>query len=118
MTTPADAFSPCLVGSIAESMLALLRADTAVAAFFSTLQDYELEDFLTGVDDVKLPALGVIVDGFERRRDGSNRLGRLETLITLAMIFPKSSGRGTDGYLQARVCEHIVQAVEEQKGVL
>ena len=118
MPTPAEAFSPCLVGSIAESMLALLRDDDAVSGFFATLADYELEDFLTSVDDVKLPALGLIIDGFERKRDGSNRLGRLDTVLMLAMVFPKSAARGTDGYLQARVCEHIVQIVEEQKGIL
>jgi hypothetical protein len=114
-------FEPSLPGLIAEATLEALRADPAVAQFFTSIEPYESEGFFSAVtapSSFAPPALAVLLEAWEYVRAGSNRAARYETVIQIAAVLSQLEGRGTEQWLHARILDHIIRIFEKRHGVL
>lgn len=103
---------------IAAAVLARLRADADLAAFFAgRIDDYEVEAFSDG-PEWTAPSLGVVLFSVDEQRSATGRQNLVRTTLTLALLTDHRRGPGTDDWLRQRVADRVKTVCAAGAGVL
>lgn len=98
-------FDATVVSSFGDAMLRVLREDAPLAGYLAEITDAETEDTFLASGYAK-PALLVALDEMEERRQPGG-WSELDLVWQLTLVTEIRSGRGTDGWLRARIFERI-----------
>lgn len=115
---PHPEFEDCAQARAARAVLAILRGDAPIKNYCAQIDDYELEALATNADSVTPPAFVVVLDAWDRGRAGSNRQGKITTLVELLLLHQVEVAVGTQQFLQTRILERVVRLIEARKGIL
>lgn len=103
---------------VADSSLALVRDDDDLAAYFTEITDFEIEDLLLEANH-STPLLAQVLTGMLRQPSGSGRQGRDEIEIEWFFVWgPAATPRGTQQRLKARVIDRFCTLLAENKSVV
>lgn len=118
MPDPEPQFPRGIDTEIAEAVLAKLRGDATLAAFFTGgIDGFDTEDLYTeGTFDP--PFLGVSIEFVDEQREGSNRQARMSTGILIGVVLSQTGPRETRTWLFSRLVEYVKRLLEAEAGVL
>lgn len=121
MADPHAEFAPDVVAKIGDAVLARLRADAGLVAFFAVgegIVDVEAERLALQGASIKAPMLGVALGPNEERRIGNDNYTELKTAVDLILLTEVEQPRGANGWLRARLVNRVKALLAADSGTL
>lgn len=126
MSNPNPEFGDSIHGRIANAVIAKLRADAELVAYADGgIDGWEVDALIRasaakepGGVSIKAPLIAVIPDGLDVRPSGSNEGGKLESLMTIALVTRLQDARNGDNWSRLRVAQRIGTILSADMGQL
>lgn len=104
---------------VADAVLRTWSADPTIAGYFGgRIYAREQSSFTSEDIDITAPELGVVLVRTVERRSGSSRTNRLDVDVAGVHVFRRTSARGTQDWLHARLAGWLKAALAAEAGVL
>lgn len=112
-------FEPDVTALQADAVLAKLRGDEDLVAFFDAgIVPLEVEQLFLEKSSLRANTLGVSIGPQVERRIGTAQLAELEQAIDLFLLTSSSDARTSTSWLRPRVVARIKSLLQEEGGVL
>lgn len=117
---PHDEFELGVEAQIADAVLAILRADTDLAAYFAAgggIVGRESDVFFAR-ETIVAPMLAVAINSVSETRSGESQTADLETMLSIYLFLRIETNVAGDSWLRSRIFNRVKALLQTNAGVL